>query len=216
MARLVVPGYPHHITQRGNRKQQTFFAVEDYRLYLRLLERRSDRCNVEIWAWCLMPNHVHVVAVPETTDGLARLFGRVHQAYSRAVNERHGWTGHLWQERFHSFVMDEDHLLAAVRYVELNPVRARLCEQPADWPWSSVHAHLKGRSEGLTEVEPMLERIGNWSSYLLDQAPDRFEERFQTHDTTGRPAGSDAFIEKLEMLTGRQLRKQRVGRKPSR
>ena len=166
MSRLVVPGYPHHITQRGNRRQQTFFGEADYRAYLSLIRKRMVAAGVEVWAYCLMPNHIHLVAVPARPESLAQLLRVVHHRHARRVNEAHGWSGHLWQERFRSFVMDETHLLAAVRYVELNPVRAGLCERAVDWPWSSVHAHEERASDGIVNVEPMLARVPNWRTYL--------------------------------------------------
>ena len=120
MPRLVVPDYPHHITQRGNRRMKTFFSEDDYQHYINLLESYKTDAEVEIWAYCLMPNHVHIVAVPKEKDGLSYLFRQVHRHYTRYINFREKWKGHLWQERYHSFVMDEQYLLATVRYVELN------------------------------------------------------------------------------------------------
>lgn len=162
MPRLVVPGYPHHVTQRGNRRMKTFFCGEDYRAYLELLAEAKAEAGVAVWAYCLMPNHVHLVVAPERKDNLARLFGCVHRRYSRRINFREHWRGHLWQERFHSFVMDERYLLAAVRYTELNPVRTRLCANPTDWPWSSAGTHLRGRDNTVVSVAPMLERVADW------------------------------------------------------
>jgi len=121
LARVVVAGYPHHVTQRGNRRQETFFGDDDYRSYLELMAEWCTRCGVEVWAYCLMPNHVHLVAVPSTSGALAAAIGEAHRRYTRGVNFRQGWRGHLWQGRFASYVMDETHLLAAVRYVEMNP-----------------------------------------------------------------------------------------------
>lgn len=211
MARVVVPGYPHHITQRGNRKQETFFKSSDYRAYLRMVAKAKVEACVEVWAYCLMPNHVHMVVVPERDDSLAKLFRDAHRKYTRRINIREGWCGHLWQERFHSFPMDEAHLLAAVRYVELNPVRAGLCETPTDWRWSSVHAHARGEDDLLVCVQPMLERAGDWASYL-SQAGSRSElKALRKHTRTGRPAGSEGFISMLEDLTGRRLRKSKTG-----
>ena len=124
LARIVVPGMPHHVTQRGNRWQPTFFAEEDYAAYLELMSERCREEGVEIWAYCLMPNHVHLIAVPKREDSLRRAIGEAHRRYTRRVNLREGWRGHLWQERFSSFVLDEPYLLTSARYVELNPVRA--------------------------------------------------------------------------------------------
>ena len=137
MPRLVVPGYPHHVTQRGNRRMKTFFCDDDYLYYIDLLREHKEEAKVDIWAYCLMPNHTHIVVVPEQEDSLAGLFSLVHRHYSRYINFREKWTGHLWQERFHSFVMGEQYLMATVRCVELNPLRARLCTHLFEWPWSS-------------------------------------------------------------------------------
>lgn len=214
MARLVVPGYPHHITQRGSRRQQTFFRDDDYRLYLSLLRQRKTEAGVSVWAYCLMPNHVHLVLVPDNANSLSRLLGSVHRRYALAVNKRMDWKGHLWQERFYSFVMDEAHLVAAVRYVELNPVRAGLCRNPLEWPWSSVRAHLTGRSDGVVEVAPMLEQVGDWSEYLASDYGAVAVDDIRRHTSTGRPAGDNSFLSDLEAITQRPLRKQRPGPKP--
>ena len=126
LARVVVTGLPHLITQRGNRRQQTFYCDENYRSYLELMGQWCGAHQVEIWAYCLMPNHVHLIAVPQSADGLRRAVGEAHRRYTRLVNFREGWRGHLWQGRFASIVLDERYLLTAARYVELNPVRAGL------------------------------------------------------------------------------------------
>ncbi len=133
LPRVVAPGVPHHVTQRGNRGQQTFFEADDFRLYLELMAEWCAARGVEIWAYCLMPNHVHLIAVPETEDALRRAIGEAHRRYTQAVNRRQGWTGHLWQGRFASFAMDEPNLLTAARHVELNPVRARLTVGAGDY-----------------------------------------------------------------------------------
>jgi REP element-mobilizing transposase RayT len=126
LARLVVPGLPHHMTQRGNHRQQTFFSDEDYAAYVELLAAWCTERGVEIWVCCLMPNHVHLIAVPRSEDAPARAIGEAHRRYTRRVNFRERWRGYLWQGRCASFVLDEPYLLAAARYVELNPVRAGL------------------------------------------------------------------------------------------
>ena len=213
MARVVVPDYPHHVTQRGNRKQRTFFRTADYRAYMRFVAQAKADTGVEIWAYCLMPNHVHLVVLPREEDSLACLFRHAHRKYTCRINKREDWCGHLWQERFHSFPMDEQHLLAAVRYIELNPVRAGLCESPTDWNWSSVHAHCRGEDDLLVDVAPMLWRVGEWSDYLqCAESPARLEA-LRKHSRSGRPAGSDTFVIELERLTGRKLLKANARKK---
>jgi len=213
MPRVVVPHFPHHVTQRGNRRQKTFFSNEDYLAYIDLIADARHEVGIEVWAYCLMPNHVHLVIVPNEPDSLANLFRLAHRRYTRRINLREGWRGHLWQERFHSFVMDEVHLIAAVRYVELNPVRASLCEQPADWPWSSARAHLIGQDDKLVSVAPMTARVGNWSHYLAVVEQQQQQDTIRKHTRTGRPVGNMRFLRKLELITGRNLDKKRPGPK---
>jgi len=214
MARLVVPGYPHHVTQRGSRKQPTFFCDDDFRDYLSILGSQLRRAATEIWAYCLMPNHVHLVAVPTRDDSLANLFRTAHSLYAARINSRHGWQGHLWQERFHSFVMDETHLLATVRYVEMNPVRAGMCRRPQDWPWSSVHAHLTNRNDPMVSRTPILSRISDWAAFLGAPPAGPTNDDLRRHTRSGRPGGHPYFILELEALSGRRLHKRRPGPKP--
>lgn len=213
MARLVVPGYPHHVTQRGNRGQQTFFETSDYRKYLGLIAKARRSADATVLAYCLMPNHSHLIVVPGREDSLQRLFAEAHRQYTRGINFRYGWRGHLWQERFYSCVMDESHLLAAVRYVELNPVEAKICRRPEDWPWSSARAHIADRDDPLVEVRPMLNLVGDWRTYLQAASPEEKVSSLRTHSKTGRPVGSDEFIAELERITSRNLRCRKPGRK---
>jgi putative transposase len=212
--RVVVPSFPHHVTQRGNRRQKTFFGTEDYLYYIDLLSEFSKFAETEIWAYCLMPNHVHLVMVPSHEDGLRAALGEAHRRYTRHVNFRHGWWGHLWQERFHSFLMDEKYLLAAVRYVEMNPVSAGLCESPRDWRFSSARAHLEGKDDTLVRVRPMLERVADWRAYLAGSTNRDDTEQIRKHTRTGRPLGTAEFIHKIESLTGETLAPKRPGPKP--
>lgn len=213
IARVVIPNYPHHVTQRGNRRQLVFFSSQDYEAYLDLLKAALTKAHVEVWAYCLMPNHVHLVVTPKQEDGLRILFSDVHRRYTCRINLREGWRGHLWQERFHSFVMDECYLLAAVRYVELNPVRANLCEAAEDWRWSSVHAHLSGEDDGLVTVKPMLERINNWQEYLGRYEEGKELKKVREHTRTGRPLGRDSFLEAVEGVMGYSLQRKKPGPK---
>ena len=211
-ARLVVPGYPHHVTQRGVRRMDVFLERGNYETYLELLRRCCARAGTEVWAYCLMPNHVHLILVPSDEDGLRAALGEAHRRYTRHVNFRQDWRGHLWQERFHSFAMDEDHLLACARYVELNPVRAKLVKRPQAWPWSSAKAHLDGKDDGITAVNPLLKRVDNWRAFLKGGVDEETLAALRRHGRTGHPAGSDAFFKKLKRLLKRDVKPLRPGR----
>lgn len=213
LARVVVPGLPHHVTQRGSRSQRTFFSHGDYACYLRVLSELRGEAGVEVWAYCLMPNHIHCVVVPQRRESLARYFREVHRRYAARVNAREGWRGHLWQERFHSCVLDERHLMAAVRYVELNPVRAALCSRARDWRWSSVRAHLRCSDDSVVRVRPMLDRVGDWEAYVAADVSELELAGIREHSRTGRPLGASPFVERLEQLTGRRLKKAKPGPK---
>jgi putative transposase len=216
LARVVVPEIPHHITQRGNRRQQTFFFSDDYSAYVDLMAEWCARHDVEIWAYCLMPNHVHLIAAPESEDGLRRAIGEAHRRYSRRVNFREGWRGHLWQGRFASYPMDEQYLLAAARYVELNPVRARLVERAGEYAWSSASAHLSGKNDRLVRVSPLLDRVEDWSEFLSRDVAAEEAELLRRHERTGRPLGSESFVLRLERGLKRVLRREKPGPKPKR
>ena len=171
-----------------------------------------DKCGVTIWAYCLMHNHVHLVAVPESEDGLRRAIGEAHRRYTRHINFREQWKGHLWQGRFGSFLMDEKYLLAATRYIELNPVRAGLVSIPEEYPWSSAKAHMKGRNDDLVKVQPLLRMVDDWRQFLSGDVSDEEYELLQRHERTGRPLGSKSFIERLENKLSRILTPQKGGR----
>jgi putative transposase len=214
IARVVVPGLPHHVTQRGNRDQQTFFADEDFAEYRRLMAVSCKECATRVWAYCLMPNQVHLIMVPSTADGLRCAVAEAHRRYTRAINAREGWRGHLWQERFHSFVMDEPQLLAVARYVERNPATAGLCDSPEDWPWSSAGAHLRAANDELVEVRALLKRVPDWRSHLSAPDADGLSEQLQLHSRTGRPLGADEFVKGIETRLGRTLRPRKPGPRP--
>jgi putative transposase len=215
LARLVVPGLPHHVTQRGNRRHKTFFEEGDYALYLDLLSASSRRASTEVWAYCLMPNHVHMVVVPSDEDGLRRTFADLHRRYTGYVNARARTTGHLWQGRYGSVILDENHLFNAVRYVTLNPVRAGLAARARDWPWSSARAHLAGVDDSVVTVAPVLERVGDVAAFLSEPCDERAGyAALRRGETIGRPIGDDAWLRSLEARTGRTLAPGRRGRKP--
>ncbi|MFH0883552.1 MAG: transposase [bacterium] len=200
-----MPGLPHHVTQRGNRRLQTFFNDDDYHFYKRLLSTFSKRTETSIIAWCLMPNHVHVIAVPKTEEGLRATFAPLHRTYSQEINQRQGWTGHLWQQRFSSVPLDEPHTIAAVRYVELNPVRAGLVSHPADYKWSSVRAHLNRWEDGLTDLAQMGQITDDWAGLLASGLNEELLKIFRVHETNGMPIGSESFLNRIGSLTGRRV-----------
>lgn len=214
LARVVVPGHPHHVTQRGNGRARTFFGDGDYALYRDLLAAHCREAGVEVWGWCLMPNHVHLILVPSDADGLRRALARVHRSYAGTIQARRKRTGHFWQGRFGAVAMDEDHLAAALRYVSLNPVRARLVARAQDWRWSSARAHLRGKADGITALAPVMERYPRFADLLDAEPEDDLFDRLRAAESIGRPLGSDRFMARLERLTGRSLKAEKRGPKP--
>lgn len=214
IARVVVPGIPHHVTQRGNRRMKTFLRKTDYDAYIDLMAEWCDRHGVKVWAYCLMPNHIHLIAVPSDEDSLARAVGEAHRRYSRLVNFREGWRGHLFQDRFASFPMDERHAYHAARYIEMNPVRARIAKHPRAWKYSSARAHLAGKDDRLVKAKPLLDMVDDWGVYLRES--EEAWDLIRRHERTGRPLGSKGFVAGLERVTGREFTKQRPGPKRGR
>ncbi|MGJ4856822.1 transposase [Labrys sp. La1] len=213
LARIVVPGLPYHVTQRGNGRQRTFFGVEDYVFYRDCLTVHCQAAGVEVWGWCLMPNHVHLILVPPDPDGLRRALAPTHRRYAGHVHAREKRTGHFWQGRYGAVAMDEAHLLHAVRYVSLNPVRAGLVERAQDWPWASTRAHLFGQEDGITSLSPVRQRIADFSD-LLDNVDEAMFNRIRRAESIGRPLGDAAFIDRIAVLTGREVRPGKRGPKP--
>ena len=214
LARVVVPGIPHHVTQRGNRRQQVFFGDDDYAAYRALLAEGCRAAGVAVWAYCLMPNHVHLILTPSDADGLRAALGETHRRYTRHVNLREDWRGYLWQGRFASFPMDEAYLLACARYVELNPVRAQLARRAREWRWSSARAHLAGADDDLVRVRPLLALAPEWSDFLAEGLDKADHEAIRAGERTGRPLGSTRFVARLERRLDRPLARQKPGPKP--
>jgi putative transposase len=206
LARVVIPGLPHHVTQRGNGGARTFFGDADYAYYRDLLGRHCGEAGVEVWAWVLMPNHVHLIVNPSDPDGLRRALAQVHRRYAGYVHARQKKTGHFWQGRFGAVAMDEAHLAAALRYVAMNPVRARLAQRPQDWPWSSARAHLSGVADGVTLLAPVRDRFPRFADLLEDAALDALQTPLRQAEAIGRPLGDAAFLAALEAAAQRRLR----------
>lgn len=213
-ARTVFPGIPHHVTQRGNNRQDIFFTDEDRQLYLALFKQHALDHGLSLLGYCLMTNHVHIIAVPDESDSLARTFGRTHFKYAQILNHLHERSGHLWQDRFFSCALDPVHLIRAMAYIEMNPVRARLARNPWDYPWSSARAHLQSSdSTGLLDMAAWRKmKVGDWKQTLSRAFDKPFSETIDLHLRRGRPLGSDSFISKLEALTGHRLRALPHGR----
>lgn len=217
IARVVAPGCWHHVTQRGNRRQIVFFADADRAMYLQLLTQHCRRASLEIAGYCLMGNHVHLVVIPVSDTGLAKALGRTHGDYARWLNIQRGEVGHVWQNRFYSCPLDERHQWEALRYVELNPVRAGLVRQAWDWPWSSAAAHVRGvDAAGLLNLAEWEVRwgAGRWREILeLGFVDNVILERIREATRTGRPAADEDFVVELEARMRRLLRPQKRGPK---
>ncbi|MEN6312199.1 MAG: transposase, partial [Acidobacteriota bacterium] len=179
IARVVIPGCPHHIIQRGNRRQPVFFSDNDKALYMDLLKRQTDKHGLSIWAYCLMGNHVHLVAVPAEKDSLARGLAEVHRKYTSLINIREDWKGYLWQGRFISYPMDDAYCYAAVRYIERNPVRAKLVGRAEEYLWSSARPHVHRLADSLLSPSPLESAIVDWSAYLAKVEPDEEVREFK-------------------------------------
>lgn len=208
IARVVIPNVPHHITQRGNRQQPVFFNDGDYKSYLDLMAEGCRKAGVDILAYALLPTHIHMIAVPPEKDALRAAIADSHRRYARRINAREDSTGHLWQDRFASFPVDEPNLLLSARFIESAPVLAGLAATPESYRWSSASAHLSGQDDLLVRVRAVLDAAGGvagWKTLLESPLTDAETKALKTHETTGRPLGSRDFMVLLEKQTGRKL-----------
>ena len=216
IARVVVADVPCHITHRGNRREPVFFEEADWPVYLSLLGRYCAEHRLDIRAWCAMTNHVHLIAVPRVKTSMVRGVGLAHRHYSRLQNVRHGWTGHLWANRFYSSALDGDHLWEAVRYVECNPVRAGLAARAEDRVWLSCreNAGLVGSSGPLAPNRPFPGHIGvrDWARWVNCGPRESVIEELRVNTITGRPSESREFVERMEQSVSRSLTRPRMGR----
>jgi putative transposase len=212
LARAIFPGLPHHVTQRGNGRAQTFFCEADYARYRELLREHCAAARVAVWAWVLMPNHAHLILVPGDSDGLRRALSRVHRAYAGEIHARLKRSGHFWQGRFGCVAMDEPHLCAAFRYVALNPVRAGLAKRAEDWPWSSVRAQLGICDDGITDAAATAQRMPDFAALLAAAEDEEMTARLRRAESIGRPIGSSVFLEALEKDFDRRLAPGAPGR----
>ncbi len=223
LSRIVIPQVPHHVTQRGNRRLPIFFGDDDRRDYLALVAEACAAHGTTCLAWCLMDNHIHLILVPANEDGLRATLAEAHRRYSRDINFREGWRGYLFQGRFASYPMDDGHLMAAVRYVENNPVAAQMVAEAAEWAWSSARSHQAGKratGDPLTDVKALGRFVRNWRAFLKigaeamdDMATiDQIEARMRT----GRPLASPDWIADAEAAIGRMLGPAKRGPKSKR
>jgi putative transposase len=213
ISRVVIPTIAHHVTQRGNRNQQVFFSPEDKQEYLRLLKIFSYQEGVEYLAYCLMDNHVHLIAIPRDENSLAKGIGEAHRRYSRMINFRQGWRGYLFQGRFNSCPLDERHLIEAARYVELNPVRAGIVAKAEEYEYSSAKYHVQDHEDVIVKRNPFKASIDDWGEFLKQGVSQDWVKMLRRRTQTGRPCGNDKFVTQLEEMTGRELNPRRTGRK---
>ena len=215
IARIVAVGYPHHITHRGNNRQDIFFVDDDRITYLELLKKHCSMYGLDVLSYCLMTNHIHLVAVPQEEDSLARAVGRADLRYAQYINRMHNRSGHLWEGRFYSCALDEKGFWLASKYVELNPVRAKMCRAPWRYKWSSAAAHLgeKDKSE-LLDLKSWNKEIlpKEWKRELVEGIDHSRISKLRLSTHTGRPLGTDSFLSKIEKLIGRRVRPLPHGR----
>lgn len=218
LARIVFAGVPHHITQRGNRREDVFFVEEDYHTYLDWLSHYSQQHQLEILAYCLMTNHIHLVAVPAHESSLQQVFKPLHMRYAQRINRIRKWRGHFWQGRYYSSPMDERYMWSAIRYVERNPVRARMVREAEDYPWSSAANHC-GRVDDRVlsknlRWNKLTEQVDDWSAWLTEGDDLSELTMIRRNIEKGLPCGSDRFIKNLEKKIGRSLQYRPQGRPP--
>lgn len=216
LSRTVFAKIPHHITQRGNRREDVFFDEEDYQTYLEWLHYYSQEHGLEILAYCLMTNHIHLVAVPGTESCLQQVLKPLHMRYAQRINRRNRWKGHFWQGRYFSSPMDERYMWAAIRYVERNPVRARMVRKAERYPWSSAAGHC-GLTQDfilstLGEWKKLTDQIDDWSAWLAEDDETTELSLIRRNIEKGLPCGSDRFIRRMEKIAGRSLQYQPQGR----
>lgn len=213
IARIEVLNCPHHVIQRGNRSQDVFFSEEDKKFYIDILKLQKKLFGFEVWAYCLMDNHVHLIIVPGKEGGMAQGVAEVNRLYTRMINFRYGWRGYLWQGRFKSFVMDDKYLVEAIRYVELNPVKAGMIKKAEDFKYCSARAHIKGVKDDVLDDFFLLKSIQSWKKFLASGVSEEMIAKMKESELTGRPLGARNFVEGLENLLGRTLLKKKSGPK---
>lgn len=214
IARIIAAGYPHHITQRGNNCATVFFDDEDRQTYLKLLSQYSQRYLISIWAYCLMDNHIHLLAVPETETALSRGIGLTNLMYTQYLNRKLKQSGRIWQNRFFSCVVENDQYLWSVaRYIERNPLKVALAASAELYRWSSAKAHITGTNDPMLDTTPWLspEERSDYAEFVREE-DEETDNAIRRATRTGRPYGTDQFIDQLEFRLNQPLRPRKPGR----
>jgi putative transposase len=215
-ARTVFAHLPHHVTQRGNRREDVFFDDEDRQTYLDWLGEYSARFDVEVAGYCLMRNHIHLILIPSTEEGLQQVLKPLHMRYAQRLNRARQQQGHVWQGRYFSSVLDGDYFRAAMRYVERNPVRAKIVRKAENYEWSSARGHCGVVKNKLLKPKPSWRKdlgdINNWSGWLAEPDTDAELLVLRRNVMMGLPCGSEKFIKKMEKQIGRDLHYKPQGR----
>jgi putative transposase len=212
-SRVIIPNVAHHVTQRGNNKQIIFREDQDFSNYCYWVNQYSIKYKVSVLAYCLMTNHVHFIVVPQYAEGLSRMFNTVHMRYAQYFNYKKQTSGHLWQGRFFSCVLDDAHLYCAIRYVEQNPVRASMVKYPWDYVWSSARRHVKMPVKKYIKVkETSLIDHSDWKEYLIEGDKDR-DDLLRKKTAKGIAFAGEKFITYWEEKLGCVLADQKSGRK---
>lgn len=214
-ARVIAVGVAHHVTQRGTGRQFILNGDADRQVYLDLLRENAARHKASLIGYCLMSNHVHLILVPAEGDALANALRHAHGRYAAYWNAKHGSSGHVWQGRYYSCPLDQPHLWEALRYAELNPVRAGMVAEAESWRWSSAGAHCGGtEADGWLAMKEWAARwtASNWRQYLAAGVGESEIAAVRAYTHTGRPLGSEEFVRELEEKTKRLLAPRRGGR----
>lgn len=212
-ARVTLADTPHHISQRGNRGEAVFFERADFEQYRALMAEQCRLHHIGIWAYCLMPNQIHLISRPAKAENLARAVGEAHRRYTRYINDKMNWRGHLFQDRFYSYAMDEGAVTDAAHFIETMPAMAGISPKPVNYLWSSARAHLRGAEDPLLSPQrPMMELVADWEGFLAMPMPGKIMDEIATHLQTGRPRGGNEFLDMAEEALGRRVRALPVGR----